>query len=162
MACNKTLPRAMAASMPVRTLGELVKEYDTRLWRILDHCVHKAREQLDLSDVKQVGVEETSSKRGHNYVSLFVDLETPKVVFATEGKDASTLEAFRDDLAAHQGDAAEIEEVWADMSLKPISPEPKSPLTNSTCSKSSMKPWIRFALRSSSTALSLTKHDISG
>lgn len=112
----EALIMAMAASMPVRTLGKLVKEYDTRLWRILDHYVHKAREQVDLSDVKQVGVDETSSKRGHNYVSLFVDLETPKVVFATEGKDASTLEPFKDDLATHQGDAADIEEICADMS----------------------------------------------
>ena len=36
---------------------------------------------------RNVGFDETSSKRRHDYVSVFVDLDTSKVVFATEGKD---------------------------------------------------------------------------
>ncbi|MBE3145163.1 MAG: ISL3 family transposase, partial [Planctomycetes bacterium] len=52
----------------------------------------------------------------HNYVSVFVDMQTPKVLFATEGKDASTLERFKTDLEAHQGDPSRIQEVCCDMS----------------------------------------------
>ena len=40
----------------------------------------------DFSAVTEVGVDETSSKRGHNYVSVFVDMQTPKVLFAYRGE----------------------------------------------------------------------------
>ena len=64
----------------------------------------------------EVGVDETSSKRGHNYVSVFVDMQTPKVLFATEGKDASTLERFNTDLEEHHGNPSHIREICCDMS----------------------------------------------
>ncbi|MDY6974320.1 MAG: transposase, partial [Thermodesulfobacteriota bacterium] len=66
-------------------------------------------------------MDETSRKRGHNYVSLFVDLDTPKVVFATEGKDASTVKRFKQDLADHNGNPEAIEEICSDMSPSFIS-----------------------------------------
>src|SRR5690554_4539626 len=78
----------LAAHMPVAAIARLVGENDTRLWRLIRHYVDKAREQEDYSDVIAVGVDETSSKRGHNYVTVFVDLDQSKVIYATEGKDA--------------------------------------------------------------------------
>jgi transposase len=66
-------------------------------------------------------MDETSSKRGHNYVSLFVDLEGPKVLFATEGKDASTVKRFKQDLTDHNGAPEAIEEMCSDMSPSFIS-----------------------------------------
>jgi len=106
----------MAKAMPVKSIADMVKEHDTRLWRVLNHYVHESRQESDFSTVTQVGVDETSSKRGQNYVSLFVDLNTSQVLFATEGKDASTVERFRTDLEAHHGDPANIREVCCDMS----------------------------------------------
>lgn len=106
----------LAKEMPIKAMAQIVKEHDTRLWRILDYYVPEARQKADFSSARQVGVDETSSKRGHNYVTLFVDLECPKVVFATEGKDASTLMQFKEDLTIHGGDAKAIEEVCCDMS----------------------------------------------
>jgi transposase len=82
----------------------------------LDHYVDAARQEAEFSAVTDVGVDETSSKRGHNYVSLFVDLEAPRVLFVTEGKDASTLERFKTDLEVHQGDPSHIQEICCDMS----------------------------------------------
>ena len=106
----------LAKSMPVKTIAELVNEHDTRLWRVLHHYVDEARDEADHSSVRKVGMDETSSKRGHNYVSLFVDLEGPKVLFATEGKDASTVKRFKQDLTDHKGDPETIEEMCSDMS----------------------------------------------
>jgi hypothetical protein len=54
----------LAPSMPVQRISELVSEHDTRLRRLIHHHVMEAREQADHSDVKNVGVDETSSKRG--------------------------------------------------------------------------------------------------
>ena len=106
----------LAKGMPVKSIANLVKEHDTRLWRVLDHYVHESRDRSDFSAVTAVGVDETSSKRGHNYVSVFVDMKSSQILFATEGKDASTLERFKTDLEAHHGDPACIHEVCCDMS----------------------------------------------
>ena len=105
----------LARQMPVRAMSRIVKEHDTRLWRVLDHYVQEIRKEADFSSVTEVGVDETSSKRGHNYVTLFVDLEGPKAIFATEGKDASTLERFKEDLESHKGNANSIEEICCNM-----------------------------------------------
>jgi len=44
----------------VKAIAELIGEHDTRLWRILHHYVKEARDKLDYSKVRQVGVDETS------------------------------------------------------------------------------------------------------
>lgn len=106
----------LAKAMPVKTIAEFVNEHDTRLWRILHHYVDEARKAADHSQVKHVGMDETSRRRGHNYVSLFVDLDETRVLFATDGKDASTVDRFKADLIAHGGDPGAIEEMCCDMS----------------------------------------------
>ena len=106
----------LVKSMPVKTLAAFVGEHDTRLWRILHHYVEQGRERANHSSVKHVGVDETSSKRGHNYVSLFVDLDESKILFATEGKGASTVKAFQQDLVTHNGIPEAVTEFCSDMS----------------------------------------------
>ncbi|MBU2737180.1 transposase, partial [Acidithiobacillus caldus ATCC 51756] len=70
------------------------RETDQRLWRVIDHYVSKAREAVDMSEVQAIGVDETNSRRGHDYISLFVDLAAKRLLFATPGKDAQTFEKF--------------------------------------------------------------------
>ena len=98
------------------TVARLVGEHDTLIWRIVRHYVDTARAKEDHSKVTQVGADETASRRGQNYVSIFVDLERRKVLFATPGKDSSTVAAFAEDLKAHGGDPKAVTEVSADMS----------------------------------------------
>lgn len=106
----------LSQQMPINSLAQLIGEHDTRLWRLLHHYVHSARDEVNLSSVVRVGVDETSKSRGHDYVSLFVDLDERKVIFATPGKDASTLERFSQDLSVHHGHPQAVEEVCCDMS----------------------------------------------
>ena len=104
--------------MPVRQVARLVGENDTRLWRVLDHYVEQARAREDLSEVTTIGIDETSRRKGHRYITVFMDLDERRrrVIYATEGKDASTVERFRKDLEAHGGRAEQIEEACLDMS----------------------------------------------
>lgn len=106
----------LARDMPVNAIARLVGEHDTRLWRVLNYYVEKARSEQDYSHVVHVGMDETSSKKGHNYVSIFVDMDESKVLFAAEGKDAKTVEAFVEDLEKHGGHAEQIKEACCDMS----------------------------------------------
>ena len=106
-----------AKYMAVAPLAGMAHEHDTRLWRVLEHHVEAARAGMDFSDVTDVGMDETSARRGHDYVSIFMDLQARRVLFATEGKDAATVEAFANDLAAHGGEpGTQIQRVTCDMS----------------------------------------------
>ena len=106
----------LCKAMPINTLAKLVGEHDTRIWRVINHYVTEAREKQDFSEVVRVGIDETSSKRGHNYVSIFVDLNKPSVIYATEGKDSKTVDSFKDDLQKHNGEPEKVKDICCDMS----------------------------------------------
>jgi transposase len=108
----------LAREMPVAALARFVGETDHRLWRIIEHYVEKALAQLDLSAVKAVALDETASKRGQNYVTVFLDLERKDkpVIFVTPGNGKETLARFAEHLKAHGGNSGQIAEVVCDMS----------------------------------------------
>lgn len=108
----------LAVQMPVLAASRLLKISDGRLWRILNAYVDRARTKVDMSQVSMVAVDETSSRRGHTYVSLFADPRPTerKVLFVTEGKDQTTFERFLEDFKAHGGKAEAVTDVVADMS----------------------------------------------
>ena len=107
---------AIVREMPVLTVAQLIRETDQRLWRVMDHYVPKARKAVDMSDVHAIGVDETCSRRGHDYITLFVDLEGKRLFFATPGKDAQTVAQFAEDLQAHGGCTDAVTEVSMDLS----------------------------------------------
>lgn len=106
----------LISAMPVKAVAELVGEHDTRLWRVVHHYVEQARARTDLSEVRRVAVDETASRRGHNYITLFADVDQARVAFVAEGKDAATVPAFAADLTEHGGDPEAVTEVCIDMS----------------------------------------------
>jgi transposase len=112
----EALIMAVVSAMPVKAVARMVGEHDTRLWRVVHHYVDQARARIDASDVTQVAIDETAARRGHDYITLFVDIDQARVLFAAEGKDAKTVGAFAADLTAHGGDPEAIEEVCVDMS----------------------------------------------
>ena len=111
----EALIMTLVQGMPVAAAARLVGEHDTRIWRILHHHVDEARSQKDMSSVTQLGMDETASRRGQNYITLFMDMATRSLLFATEGRDAATVAAFKADLLAHGGKAENIEEACMDM-----------------------------------------------
>jgi transposase len=102
--------------LPVHQVAILLSTYDLKLWNIMHTYTDKCRELEDFSTVEKVGVDETAARRGHDYVSLFVDLDEKKTIFATEGKGSETVEAFVKDLKEHKGKPEQIKEVSCDMS----------------------------------------------
>jgi transposase len=108
----------LAREMPVLAAARIVGITDQRLWRIIEHYVGQAVARLDLGRLKAVGLDETASKRGHNYVTVFIDLDRRQkpVIFVTPGKGKACLARFRDFLASHGGKTGRIVEVVCDMS----------------------------------------------
>src|SRR5436305_12323678 len=105
----------MVSAMPVKAVARIVGEHDTRLWRVVHHYVEEGRARADASEVSRVAIDETAARRGHDYITLFVDIDQARVLFATEGKDAATVAAFAEDLAVHGGNSAVAEEVCIDL-----------------------------------------------
>ncbi|MBA3529375.1 MAG: ISL3 family transposase, partial [Propionibacteriaceae bacterium] len=106
-----------AKQMPIAPLAKMAREHDTRIWRVIEHHVNKARAGMDFSDVTDIGMDETSARRGQDYVSIFMDLKERRVMFATEGREALTVRAFATDLMAHGGaPTTQIKRVCCDMS----------------------------------------------
>ena len=79
------------------------------------------RTKEDFSDVVEIGLDETSRKKGHEYITLVADIKDSKVIFACEGKDSSTITSFSEDLQNHNGNPNNIKSVCCDMSPSYIS-----------------------------------------
>lgn len=106
----------LAKHLPVSVIAKLVGVRDKRLWRFIHNYVNAARALEDYSDVENIGMDETS-KKGHNYITVMVDLDERKVIYTTEGKDHTTVDKFVADFKEHSGDPENIKLVTCDMSL---------------------------------------------
>jgi transposase len=112
----EALVMALVREMPVKVAAAMLGEHDTRIWRVLDHYVQSARAQADHSKVERVGIDETSARRGQDYISLFFDLDQRRLLFGTEGKGHETVKSFAEDLRVHKGDPENVTAACIDMS----------------------------------------------
>jgi len=102
--------------MPVKKAGEILGETDQKLWRALFAHVDAAWKDLSWENVIWVGADEMNRKKGHNYLTVFVDLQAKRVLLAVEGKDAGTWDRFATELGNHNGHPKAITMVAIDMS----------------------------------------------
>jgi len=114
----EALVMALVAEMLVKAVAELVGEHDTKIWRVVHHYVDLAVEAQDLSAMEELGIDDTSFRRGQSYVSVFCDLAASerRAVFVVEGRDRETVEQFAGFLGSHGGDPERVKEVCQDMS----------------------------------------------
>jgi transposase len=106
----------MCQYMPVSNVSDITNVNDDKLWRMLERYVNLARKEKDFSEVTAVGIDETSRRKGHDYISLFVDLDKKKTMFITEGKDSKTVKTFVEDFALHGGSTKNVTHTSIDMS----------------------------------------------
>lgn len=95
-ACNKVIQVPVKWSRPLSHFTLYFEAYAMRLMAI--------------------AVDETSSRRGHRYITLFVDADAKTVVFATEDKGMDTLGRFKQWLNDKGASNEQIEEIYCDMS----------------------------------------------
>ncbi len=106
----------LVSAMPVKKVADIAKVSDDKLWDMIDRYIEETRVYEEFSDVTAIGLDETSRAKGHEYITLFVDLEQRRTVYITTGKDSTTIKDFAEDLEAHNGSAASISDVSCDMS----------------------------------------------
>lgn len=112
----EALALTMCQDLPVRQAARALRVRDKQLWRRIEHYVTQARRQQDMKQVRIVGIDETSLRRGHNYVTVVHDLDAKRLLFCTEGRDHQTIGAFAEDLRAHGGEPTAIAHACMDMS----------------------------------------------
>ena len=112
----EALVLAMVQHMTFAGVAELTGLSWHRVHAICSRYVDLAVEQADLSGVTAVAFDETSSRRGHNYITLAADTEQRKVVLVTEGKDSKTISDFAEHLTTHKGAPEQVKKVSIDMS----------------------------------------------
>jgi transposase len=78
--------------------------------------VDEAHQSLSMEEVTVVGADEMNRRKGHNYLTVFCDLVAKRVLFATEGKDASVWEQFAQVLLEHNAHPHGVTQVSIDMS----------------------------------------------
>lgn len=71
-----------------------------------------------LKDLKYLGIDEFAIRKGHNYMSIFVDLESGRILHAVEGKAGQNIEPF---LKVIKRKARKLEAIAMDMSSSFIS-----------------------------------------
>ena len=105
----------LAEQMPVAAIARLVQEEDTRLWRLIARLVEAAQAAANWSQVSAIAIDETSSRHGRCYVSVFLDAQTHRLLYVAEGRTSLAVEQFTQAFSAHGGDHQSIKWVAMDM-----------------------------------------------
>jgi transposase len=105
-----------AQTMQISQISEKLHIKDKRIWRVVSHYVEEALVKADLSNITSIGLDETSRRKGHEYITVFADINSGRVIFICKGKDASTLSVFSKELKDHNGSPEQIKDICCDMS----------------------------------------------
>lgn len=86
-------------------------------WRTVGSIITRVVAELDatrdrLEGLRRIGIDEVSYKRGHRYLTVVVDHDTGRLVWASPGRDKATLRRFFDELGVQR--SAQITHVSAD------------------------------------------------
>ena len=106
----------MATNMPLSQACVLLRCGYKQLFNIIKYWVNKAIEERVLDDVTAINVDETSSRKGHNYVTVIIDAVRRYVIDVEIGKDNTTMIKFREFLIKHGGDPNKINTFISDLS----------------------------------------------
>ena len=92
-----------AAWLAVSTSKSAVAELMRVAWRtvgqVCERVAAEAGRDVDLlAGLKRIGIDEISHRKGHRYLTVVVDHDTGRLVWAAAGRDRKTVEAFFDQL----------------------------------------------------------------
>lgn len=104
------------SEMPVTKAADIMDVYPQRLWNMFSYWVEKAHQADEQAEVTVLGIDETSSKKGHSYVTVAVDMEQRRVVYAVPGKGADTIDKIARHLQEKGSEQRQIKQTCIDMS----------------------------------------------
>ena len=105
------------SEMPMNKIGVLMGANAHRLWTIFNYWITKAYAADKPAQVRKIGFDETSRKKGHSYITLGVDLDARKVLHVAEGKGKGCITAIKTHLVSKGMDVNKIAHASIDLSL---------------------------------------------
>ncbi|HJP77478.1 MAG TPA: ISL3 family transposase [Pseudonocardiaceae bacterium] len=107
-----------AAWLAVRTSKTAVTQLLRVAWRTVGAIVARVEADIDarvdrLANLRRIGIDEISYKRGHRFLVVVVDHDTGRLVWAAPGREDAVLHRFFDELGPQR--SAKITHVSADM-----------------------------------------------
>jgi transposase len=81
-----------------RTVGRIIERVGNELGAKLDR----------FANLKRIGVDEVAYRKGHRYLTVVVDHDSGRLVWAHEGKDAAAFDAFFGALGAQRAESIEL------------------------------------------------------
>lgn len=57
---------------------------------MLSRYIEQTRSKEDFFTIKAISMDETRQRKGHNYITLIVDMKQRRTLYVTEGKNNST------------------------------------------------------------------------
>lgn len=102
--------------MSVSAMSREINEPDQNLWRVIKHYIAQGLDNRCKWNLSKIAVDEKAYKKGHEYVTIFTDLDTGTVIFVTKGRKKEVFEEFRDWLSSIGLDADCIKIFSMDMS----------------------------------------------
>lgn len=109
------------SEMPMNKIGKLLNENPHRIWTIFNYWIKRAYNADQPQTPKKLGLDETSKKKGHNYVTIAVDLDERRVLHVSEGKDKNAVKDIKKYLESKGIDVNEVKSTSMDMSPSFIS-----------------------------------------
>ncbi|MBI5346515.1 MAG: ISL3 family transposase, partial [Chlamydiae bacterium] len=91
-------------------------------WNVIKK-IHKMKleklyKKIDLKDIKHISVDEFAIKKGHEYMTVFSDIESGRIIHAVEGRKLEDITPF---LLKLKKEAKNLEAIAMDMSVPYIS-----------------------------------------
>lgn len=105
-----------ACATPVSLAAELLNVDDNTIWRIVKSESDAAMREMDPSELTEICIDETQSRKGHDYITLVTRPDTGRVIFGTHGKDVTTMMELVNWLIHHGCDPKNIRKISCDMS----------------------------------------------
>jgi transposase len=118
----------LAKVLPVAEVSRQTGVSEDRIWRLVRCRVDEAWKEADWSSLERLGVDETSTRKGHRYGTVFVEIDgkehapgrggskVARLLYFTPGKGKESFEDFAAELDRREVPREQITEVAMDMS----------------------------------------------
>ena len=105
---------SMIRQMPASTMATMMHNPAPKFWRVMRMYADRLKAGLDLSAVRREGIDEKCWSGYDGLITVFVDMDMNRIIYATEGKDGDSVKRFKDFLREHGGSHQNIADFSTD------------------------------------------------
>ena len=102
--------------MPLTRVGKILNINSHRVWTIFNYWIKKAYDSDNPKTITNLGIDETSSKRGHKYITIAVDLNERRIFHVTKGKDKNAVKQVKNYLKSKNISSKQVKHASIDLS----------------------------------------------